>query len=91
LLTLSRISLSIWQADRIADSTAWLQIIFQGLRIDIATVCWLYTPPAAITCLMPVQGTIAKIWQFVLRCWLVDYGVYGISHASLYPRIRFET
>jgi phosphoglycerol transferase MdoB-like AlkP superfamily enzyme len=82
ILTISRLGLSIWQADRIADSDAWLHIIFQGLRIDFATLCWLYMLPAAVGCFMPVNGLIAAVWKFLLRIWLI-IGLWFLVYMEL--------
>ncbi|WP_084419083.1 LTA synthase family protein [Photobacterium sp. J15] len=71
LLTLSRLSLAVWQADRVSDADGWLTILIQGLRVDIATLCWLLILPAMLATLLPQAGIFGKIWRFVLRVWLV--------------------
>ncbi|MGL4475606.1 MAG: LTA synthase family protein, partial [Shewanella sp.] len=40
--TLSRIGLGLWQAERVAAVDGWPHLLIQGLRVDIATLCWLW-------------------------------------------------
>ena len=35
IFTLSRLGLSVWQAERISAVDGWLPLFLQGLRIDI--------------------------------------------------------
>jgi phosphoglycerol transferase MdoB-like AlkP superfamily enzyme len=71
ILSLSRLGLTIWEADRITESSDYLHIFLQGIRIDFATVCWLYALPALLSCLLPFNGLIGRFWKVILRIWLV--------------------
>lgn len=71
LLTTSRVLLAVWQADRVSAAEGWLNLIVQGIRVDIATLSWLFILPALLAALFPVQGIFGKIWQTLLRLWLV--------------------
>ena len=82
ILTISRLGLSLWQAERITGSDAWSHIFLQGLRVDFATVCWLYLLPAAVACFMPVNGSIATAWKTVLRIWLI-LGLWFLVYMEL--------
>lgn len=71
LLTTSRVLLAVWQADRVSAAEGWLNLIVQGIRVDIATLSWLFILPALLAALFPVQGIFSKIWRTLLRLWLV--------------------
>ncbi|EGR0087774.1 TPA: sulfatase-like hydrolase/transferase [Vibrio vulnificus] len=71
LVTLSRFLLALWQFDRIAAADGWSNLLFQGLRVDIATLCWLFILPCLLAAILPVEGMVGKIWRAVLRVWLV--------------------
>ncbi|EJL6400189.1 LTA synthase family protein [Vibrio navarrensis] len=71
LLTASRVLLAVWQADRVSAAEGWLNLIVQGIRVDIATLSWLFILPALLAALFPVQGIFGKIWRILLRLWLV--------------------
>ncbi|ELN6934149.1 LTA synthase family protein [Vibrio navarrensis] len=70
-LTASRVLLAVWQADRVSAAEGWLNLIVQGIRVDIATLSWLFILPALLAALFPVQGIFGKIWRILLRLWLV--------------------
>ncbi|EKK9987568.1 LTA synthase family protein [Vibrio vulnificus] len=71
LVTLSRFLLALWQFDRITATDGWSDLLFQGLRVDIATLCWLFILPCLLAAILPVDGMVGKIWRAVLRVWLV--------------------
>ncbi|ELX4132288.1 LTA synthase family protein [Vibrio vulnificus] len=71
LVTLSRFLLTLWQFDRITAADGWSDLLFQGLRVDIATLCWLFILPCLLAAILPVDGMVGKIWRAVLRVWLV--------------------
>lgn len=69
ILTISRIGLSLWHSERVTEANGWLNILFNGIRIDIATLSYLFILPALLTCLLSSDGYIGKTWLFVLRIW----------------------
>ncbi|MGI9857348.1 LTA synthase family protein [Vibrio vulnificus] len=71
LVTLSRFLLALWQFDRITAADEWSNLLFQGLRVDIATLCWLFILPCLLAAILPVNGMVGKIWRAILRVWLV--------------------
>ncbi|EGR0058780.1 LTA synthase family protein [Vibrio vulnificus] len=71
LVTLSRFLLALWQFDRITTADGWSNLLFQGLRVDIATLCWLFILPCLLAAILPVNGMVGKIWRAILRVWLV--------------------
>jgi len=82
LLSVSRLGLVSWQVDRIVDVHSLLAVFVRGLRVDIATICWLFILPAAVSFFIPSQKTITTIWRFILRLWLV-FGLFVIVYMEL--------
>jgi phosphoglycerol transferase MdoB-like AlkP superfamily enzyme len=70
VMTLSRIGLSLWQFDRVNDAAGWSHILVQGLRVDIASLCWLFGIAALGTALFASDKGLGLAWRFVLRLWL---------------------
>jgi len=75
LLSISRLFLSLWQFDRIAAVDGWLPVIFQGLRIDLATLCFLLFIPLLLSTLFPITLTsatspIGRIRERSAQVWL---------------------
>lgn len=71
LLTFSRVGLTLWQNAHIQSASDWYFIIVQGIRVDVATLCWLYGVPALLLTLLPTRGILGKTWLLLLRLWLV--------------------
>lgn len=70
LFTLSRIGLSVWQLDRVNDVDGWTDIFLSGLRVDIASVSYLFILPALLSCLFSGQHIFGRIWHWLLRIWV---------------------
>ncbi|WP_029815043.1 LTA synthase family protein [Vibrio parahaemolyticus] len=70
-LSISRILLAFWQFDRIESFNDFLYILGQGVRVDIATLCWLFILPALLSSFMPLKGKVGECWKWVLRLWMV--------------------
>ncbi|MGL5027270.1 MAG: LTA synthase family protein, partial [Shewanella oncorhynchi] len=70
IVTVSRIALGLWQADRVAAVDGWSHLLIQGLRVDIATLCWLWAIAALGTALFSGDHFIGRLWQPILRVWL---------------------
>ncbi|MCW3172115.1 LTA synthase family protein [Shewanella subflava] len=68
--TVSRLGLSLWQLDRVNDAQGWSHIILQGLRVDIATLCWLLGIAGLGTALFSGKHVIGQLWTVLLRVWL---------------------
>ena len=69
-LSLSRFLLAFWQFDRVSNAEGWNELFFSGLRIDIATVSYLYILPALISSVIVSNSTIYRFWQYILRVWV---------------------
>lgn len=82
ILTISRLGLAIWLSDRVSNVNGWSDVLLQGARIDIATLCWLFILPSLLASLIPMRGIIGKIWRLILRIWLV-LGLWIIVYMEL--------
>ncbi len=69
-LTLSRIGLGIWQAERVAAVDGWSHLLIQGLRVDVASLCWLWGVAALGTAIFSGDHTLGRAWKSILRIWL---------------------
>lgn len=69
-LSLSRFFLGVWHFDRVSNVQGWSEIILSGLRIDIASLSYLYLVPALISCMMINNISIQRVWNFILRVWI---------------------
>ncbi len=70
VMTLSRIGLSLWQLERVNDAQGWSHLLPQGLRVDIASLCWLFGIAALGQAFLSGNHAIGKLWQLILRLWL---------------------
>lgn len=71
IFMISRLSLSLWQAERINDVSGWGTIFLSGLRIDISSLGYLLALPALFTCLFLNNNLIGKICSLLLRLWII--------------------
>ncbi|MGL5041439.1 MAG: LTA synthase family protein [Aeromonas sp.] len=69
-LTLSRILLGFWQLDRVNAVAGWPQMLLQGIRVDFATLCWVWGVPAMLTMLLAGPHAIGRGWLQLMRVWL---------------------
>ncbi len=69
-LSASRIGLGVWQLERVDAVAGWPEMLLQGLRVDIATLCWLWGVPAMLTMLLAGPHTIGRAWLQLIRVWL---------------------
>lgn len=72
VLTLSRLGLSLWQAERVSAVNGWFSLFLQGLRIDIVSLCYLLGVPALFSVLIGNQSW----WLKLLRVWLTATSVF---------------
>lgn len=68
ITTLSRIALGLWQADRVAAVDGWSHLLMQGLRVDIATLCWLWGIAALGTALFLVIMPLGVYGSLFYAC-----------------------
>ena len=71
LMTLSRIGLSIWQAERISESNyGWAMYFIQGLRADVIQTSLLAAPLLVLVPFLATQWTW-NIWRRVSYFWVL--------------------
>ena len=70
LLGFSRLGLALWQADRVSAVDGWGTILLQGLRVDFATLCWVWGIPAMFTMLLAGPHGAGRVWLSLMRVWL---------------------
>ncbi len=70
LFALSRIALSIWHFDRVSEAEGWTNILLSGLRIDLASLGYLFVLPALLASLISGDHLIGRVWNWVLRLWI---------------------
>ncbi|MFT5708713.1 MAG: phosphoglycerol transferase MdoB-like AlkP superfamily enzyme, partial [Oceanospirillaceae bacterium] len=75
VFSLSRLGLALWHLDRVSAVDGWFNIFMSGLRIDIASVCFLLVLPALISSLISAEHRIGQIWNFLLRVW-ITFGLW---------------
>ncbi len=69
-LMISRIGLGLWQAERVDAAGGWQHLLVQGLRVDIATLCWLWGGAALGTVIFGGKHVLGYVWRPILRLWL---------------------
>ncbi|MDD1780570.1 LTA synthase family protein [Enterovibrio sp. ZSDZ35] len=67
---ISRISLALWQTERVNDAEGWSHLLVSGLRIDISSICYLLILPALLSSLISGEHLIGRVWHTVLRVWI---------------------
>jgi phosphoglycerol transferase MdoB-like AlkP superfamily enzyme len=70
IMSLSRIGMSLWQAERVSDAQGWGYILLQGLRVDFASLCWLWGIAALGTVVFAGEHLVGRVWLTILRVWL---------------------
>jgi phosphoglycerol transferase MdoB-like AlkP superfamily enzyme len=70
MVTLSRLGVGLWQGERVAAVDGWSHLLLQGLRVDIATLAWLWGGAALGTALLSGTHLVGRIWTLILRLWL---------------------
>ncbi len=53
LSPISRLALGLWQLERVDAVAGWQEMLLQGLRVDFATLCWLWGCPPCSPCCWP--------------------------------------
>ncbi len=70
VLFVSRLGLSLWQVNRIAAANGWFPVIFQGARIDIATIIMQVGAFALFSTFLSGVHKIGHIWNRIVQVWL---------------------
>jgi phosphoglycerol transferase MdoB-like AlkP superfamily enzyme len=69
-LFVSRLGLSLWQADRISSANGWVPVVFQGARIDISTISIQVGIVALFSTFLSGRYGIGRIWNRIVQIWL---------------------
>ncbi|HHQ4780142.1 TPA: LTA synthase family protein [Aeromonas veronii] len=69
-LSFSRLALGLWQLERVDAVAGWQEMLLQGIRVDFATLCWVWGVPAMLTLLLAGPHTIGRGWMQLMRVWL---------------------
>ncbi|MEH8163964.1 LTA synthase family protein [Aeromonas allosaccharophila] len=69
-LSFSRIALGFWQLERVDAVAGWQEMLLQGIRVDFATLCWVWGVPAMLTLLLAGPHAIGRGWLQLMRVWL---------------------
>ncbi|WP_281704750.1 LTA synthase family protein [Aeromonas taiwanensis] len=69
-LTVSRLGLGLWQLERVDAVSGWQEMLLQGIRVDVATLCWVWGVPAVLTQLLAGPHTPGRLWMQLIRVWL---------------------
>ncbi len=70
ILSLSRLGLSLWQSERVAAVDGWLPLFLQGVRIDVSSLCWLFSVAILLSCLFSADNPFGRAVQLFVRIWL---------------------
>lgn len=88
ILSLARLGLGIWQVDRVTAVNGWLPLMLQGIRIDIASLCWLFGLPALFSVLFFHQNVVGQNLagnsESVANGGQRVYSLYGSGNTKLY-------
>ncbi|SBS32083.1 Lipoteichoic acid synthase 2 [Marinomonas spartinae] len=84
-LTLSRLSLIIWQHERVDSFKDWLTILGFGLRIDLASLAYLAALPALFAVLVSGIPYINRVWDIACRIWLSAAFVFCVFMEASTP------
>ncbi len=69
-LTVSRLGLGLWQLERVDAVSGWQEMLLQGIRVDVATLCWVWGVPAVLTQLLAGPHAPGRLWMQLIRIWL---------------------
>ena len=85
LLSASRIGLALWKFDQVAQVGGWAEVLLQGVRVDIATLCMLFAAPTVAVLAWPssrrvhlaVSAWLALCMALLLQLELATPGFMG--------------
>ncbi|MCX7556447.1 LTA synthase family protein [Xanthomonadaceae bacterium JHOS43] len=70
VLTLSRLGLAWWQRVQISEVEGWSQVLVQGARVDVASLCLLLVPLAIVVLMLPNRVFSAPVTRRGIAAWL---------------------
>jgi len=90
VFSLSRISLSFWQFERVQAANGWIPIILQGIRIDISTLVWEVGVIALLSSFLSYDNIGGRIWNAAARIWLTFFFAINIFMEAVTPSFITE-
>ena len=76
VLSISRFALALWQMDRVNEVHGWMPLFIQGLRIDVSSLCWLFTIPVILAYFFAGNNAFGRVIQWVIRLYLVASSIF---------------
>ena len=70
MLSLSRITLMLWQSERVAATGIWPEMLLQGVRVDIIQLSLLSLPLILLAPLLTI-GPTWRFWRRLSAFWIV--------------------
>ena len=71
MLSVFRLALVIWQADRVNNLNNFFSIMVSGIRIDISSLCYLFTVPILISLCSYVSNKGKALLLPFLKLWYI--------------------
>lgn len=71
ILSLSRFGLALWQQKRVTAVNGWKPLILQGIRMDIVSLCWLFSPVVLLSTLFLDHSNFGQSIAIIIRVLLV--------------------
>lgn len=90
VLSFSRLALILWQAERTLTNDAWLQIMVNGIRIDISTISYLMILPLLLSSLSLLTDRGMKYLKPILLAWLTLILMSSIFFEIITPTFILE-
>jgi phosphoglycerol transferase MdoB-like AlkP superfamily enzyme len=75
-MLVSRLGLSLWQAQRVSDAQGWWHIVAQGIRFDGVLMGMVWALPAGITLILAAWPRSWRVWASLLRLYGLVWFVF---------------
>lgn len=89
-LTLTRISLVIWQYDRVAEAQGLWFVIFQGIRFDLVLLAQLLAIPFIVMPFLALHEKTRSVMNIVLRVYLALLAGYLVFVEAVTPNFILQ-
>jgi len=70
VLSASRLALTLWKSAQVSAVDGWAQVLIQGVRVDIASLCLLLVPLATLVLLLPKMIYRWRVTGIIIATWL---------------------
>ena len=90
LLSVSRIGLTFWLSERIADSSEWLTILYNGLRIDLSSMGYLFTIPFLVSVVATLVPALHKWLSWFVAIWVTAAICFLLYMEAVTPTFILE-